>query len=595
MKQFLITLAGVFCGLLLFFLGLPVLVLGVIAGSTQPAPTPANAVLSLDLRQTLQDQDPAAALPFLNGRSLSVVSVVQGLSRAAQDPAVKGLLIRLPEGGLAPAQADEIRLALKGFRKSGKYAIAYSQGIYPSGVSTATYMLGTAADQFWMQPGSALQSTGLASEDLFLKRFFDKYGVTADFQQRQQYKTAVNPLLYDDYTPAHREAELGWMTSVYDTELAAAAQDRNLDPAAVKATLAAGPYSAEDAQAKRLIDHVGDLQAAVQALGAHAGGGAKLVDFAQYRSARTGAAANAGGPVIALIGAEGDIVTGTGSNQGLTSARAGVYSDDVAKAFQDAIHDDRVKAIVFRVSSPGGSDTASVQIASAVQAARAAHKPVVVSMGTYAASGGYWISAGADEIVAEPTTLTGSIGVFGGKMVVGPALARFGLDLRDLSVGGDFAGAYGSGQPFTPAQRATLSAWMDHIYTGFIAHVAEGRHLPPQRVAEIAKGRVWTGVQAQQLGLVDKLGGLPLAVREAKRLARLPADQAAPLRLTPSHTSPLDALTRMVGVSATSARTLSTAAWLLSDPRAQSALDELARARLQAQGEGAVLAPAPFH
>jgi protease IV len=595
MKQFLLTLAGVFCGLLLFFLGLPILALMVIAGSSQPAPAPANTLLSLDLRQSLSDQDPNTPLAFLNGRSLSVVSVVATLSRAAHDPSVKALLIRLPEGGLPPAQADEIRLAVKGFRGSGKPVLAYSQGIYPSGVSTATYMLGAAADQFWMQPGSALQSTGLASEDLFLKGFFDKYGLSADFQQRQQYKNAVNPLLYTDYTPAHREAELGWMTSVYDTELTTAARDRGQDPAAMKATLAAGPYSAEDAKAKRLIDQVGDLQAAVASLGARAGAGARLIDLASYKATRRTSPTVASGPAIALIGAEGDIVTGTADSQGLTGSKPGVYSDDVAKAFQAAIDDDEVKAIVFRVSSPGGSDTASVQIASAVQAARAAHKPVVVSMGTYAASGGYWISAGANEIVAEPTTLTGSIGVFGGKIVVGPALARFGLDLRDLSVGGDFSGAYGSAQPFTAAQRATLSAWMDHIYQRFIDHVADGRHLPPTRVAEIAKGRVWTGVQAQGLGLVDKVGGLAQAVADAKALAGLPSSQTVLLKATPSHKSPFDALTRMLGMGATSAHTLAAAAWVLSDPRAQSAMDELVRARLQSQGQGAVLAPTPFH
>ncbi len=595
MKQFLVTLAGVFCGLLLFFMGLPLLVLVLVAGAGAPQAGPANAVLSLDLRQTLSDMSPNSPLAFLNGRALSVVSVVETLNRAAHDPSVKGLLIRLPEGGLPPAQADEIRLAVKAFRGAGKLAIAYSQGIYPSGVSTATYMLGASADQFWMQPGSALQSTGLTSEDLFLKGFFDKYGITADFQQRAQYKNAVNPLLYSDYTPAHREAELGWMGSVFDTELTTAAHDRGLDPGAVRTLLSAGPYSAEDARTKRLIDRVGDLQAAVATLGARAGQGAKLIDFASYRASRRSAPVADGGPAIALIGAEGDIVTGTADAQGLTNAKAGVYSDDVAKAFEEAIRDDDVKAIVFRVSSPGGSDTASEQIASAVRAAVAAHKPVVVSMGTYAASGGYWISAGASEIVAEPTTLTGSIGVFGGKFVFGPALARFGLDLHDLSVGGDFAGAYGSAQPFTPAQRAVVSAWMDRIYQGFIARVAAGRHLSVQRVAEIAKGRVWTGAQAQGLGLVDRLGGLTEAVREAKRLANLPLDTPAALRLTPSHKSPLDAVTRMIGMGSASAHTLGAAAWVLSDPRAQSAMDALVRARLQADGQAAVLAPTPFH
>lgn len=593
MRQFLITLAGVFCGLLLFFVGLPLLVVSLVASSARPAPPPAASVIALDLRGGLTDQEATTPLAFLNGHSLSVVGIVRTLARAAQDPSVKGLLIRLPEGGMPPAQADEIRRAVKAFRASGKLAIAYSQGIYASGVSTATYMLGASADQFWMQPGAPLQSTGIASEDLFLKNFFDKYGISADFQQREQYKTAINPLLYSDYTPAHREEDLGWMNSVYDTELTTAAQDRGLDPAAVKAALASGPLSAEDAKAKRLIDQVGGLPAAVAALGARAGAGAKLIELTQYRDTRDTRPAPTGA-AIALIGAEGDIVTGTAANQGLTSAKPGVYSDDVAKAFETAIRDDDVKAIVFRVSSPGGSDTASEQIASAVAAAQAAHKPVVVSMGTYAASGGYWISAGAREIVAEPTTLTGSIGVFGGKMVFGPALARFGLDLHDLSVGGDFADAYGSAKPFSPTQRAALSGWMDRIYQGFIDHVAQGRRLTPARVGEIAKGRVWTGVQAQQLGLVDKLGGLEMAIAEAKRLGGLPAGSTPVLKLTPSHRSLLDVLQQSMGLGATSAHTLAAAAGVLSDPRTQLVLQELGRERLQSRGQGAVLAPTPL-
>jgi protease-4 len=594
MKQFLITLAGVFSGLLLFFVGLPLLLISLIAAGSQPAPPPAHTVLNLDLRQALTDQEPQSPLSFLNGRNLSLISVVETLSRASRDPNVQALLIRLPEGGTPPAQADELRQAIKGFRASGKLVIAYSQGIYASGVSTATYMLGASADQLWMQPGAPMQASGIAAEDLFLKRFFDKYGLTADYQQRKEYKNAVNPLLYDDYTPAHREAELGWMNSVYDTELTAAAQDRKQDPAAFKAVIAGAPYDAGEALAHHLIDRVGELQDAIDVLKARAGAGAELVELAKYRNTPRTTTAAPAGSAIALIGAEGDIVTGTSNSQGLTSSSSGVYSDDVAKAFQDAIADDQVKAIVFRVSSPGGSDTASEQILSAVKAAKAAHKPVVVSMGTYAASGGYWISSNASEIVAEPTTLTGSIGVFGGKLAYGQALARFGLDLRSLSVGGDFAGAYGSGQPFTPSQKAKISAWMDHIYDGFVQRVATGRNLPAARVQEIAKGRVWTGVQAKQLGLVDKLGGLNLAVGEAKRLANLPASESVVLKVMPAKKTPLETLQKAIGLNTTSTRAVSTALWLLDDPRARMALDELARARLQADGQGAVLAPTPL-
>ena len=172
------------------------------------------------------------------------------------------MLVRLPEGGIEPGLADELRLAIKHFRASGKPVIAHSQGLYPSGVVTATYMLGAAAGELWMQPGASFQVTGIANEDLFFKRAFDKYGVKADYEQRYEYKNAVNGYLYDDYTPAHREAELSWMGSVYDTDIAAAAADRKLDPAALKTTLEAGPYLADEALAKHLIDHVGQVHEA---------------------------------------------------------------------------------------------------------------------------------------------------------------------------------------------------------------------------------------------------------------------------------------------------------------------------------------------
>jgi protease-4 len=590
MKQFLVTVAGVFSGLLLFFLGLPLLFVVIVASAAKPPPPTQNAVLSLDLREKFPDQDPSNPFVFLGARPMSTLSIAATLRRAAHDPDVKGLLIRLPEDGMAPAQADELRVQLRDFVKAGKPVIAHSQGLYASGISTATYMLGAASGDFWMQPGASLQSTGISSEDTFLKRFFDKYGLKADYQQRYEYKNAVNGLLYDDYTPAHRQAELGWMTSIYTSELATAASDRKMDVKALTAAIEGGPYGAEDAQAKGLIDHVGEVEAAQSALLAKAGENAKLVDFQQYRSTRKPQPTAAGAPVIAYIGAEGDIVTGTGADQGFGGSN-NIYSDDVAKAFYDAIHDDQVKAIVFRVSSPGGSDTASEQILAAVQAAKAAHKPVVVSMGTYAASGGYWISSQASEIVAEPTTLTGSIGVFGGKLVIGPALARFGIDQRDLRVGGEFAGAYGSATAFTPTQRAAVSAWMDRIYNNFVARVATGRRLPLDKVQAIARGRVWTGEQALKLGLVDKIGGFGLATSEAQRLAGIPASEHVIVKSISPKRSPLDVLSHAMGMGSTSLKALSIAVQALSDPRTQAALADIDRLRLQARGAATVLAP----
>ena len=589
MKQFLTTLAGVVAGLVLFFVGVPILLGLALLAATRPAATPARTVLSLDLRQPLADQDAQNPLAFLGGRPLSVLSVVRGLQQAAGDPAVKALLVRLPEGGISPAAADELRAALLDFRAAGKPVIAHSQGLYPSGQPVATYMLGAASgDGFWMQPQASLQAVGAAVEDTFFKRAFDKYGVQADYQQRYEYKNAVDPYLHDDYTPAHREAELGWLGSVYGTETAQAAADRRQDASALRRTLEAGPYLAEAARAHRLIDHVGQVAEAEAALKARAGSGAELLDFTAYHPPK----APRGGDAVAVIGAEGAITTGV-SHDTTFGSGSGVKSDDVARAFQAAAADRSVKAIVFRVSSPGGSDTASEEILAALRAAQAAGKPVVVSMGTYAASGGYWISSGAREIVADPTTLTGSIGVFGGKFVLGPALARFGVDTRSLAVGGGYADAFGSGKPFTPEQRAAFSGWMDQIYAGFIGRVAQGRHLSPDRVREIAKGRVWTGAQARDLGLVDKLGGFSVAVIEAERLAKLPTDGTVPLKRIAGKTTLFGEVGSGVSTAGAALKVAAALVEATHGVHGRAVLGAVDRVRLSSEGQASVLAAVP--
>ncbi|OYW98727.1 MAG: signal peptide peptidase SppA [Caulobacter vibrioides] len=592
MKQFFLTVAGVFVGLLLFVVGVPFLLIAMAAGAARPAPVPSHAVLQLDLRNGLSDQEPKSPFAAFGNSGGSVISVIETLRRAEKDDKVKAILVRLPEGGVAPAAADELRLAFKHFREVGKKPIyAHSQGLYPSGMVTSTYMLGAATSEFWMQPDSSFQAVGIASESMFFKRFFDKYGVKAEYEQRYEYKNAVNPYLYNDYTPAHRESTLSWMGSVYRTALTSAAVDRKQDASKLLKTLEGGPYIAQEAQAKGLIDKVGQVSD-IQAFALEkAGKGAKLVDFDDYAS-RSKPPTVKTGPAIAVIGAEGAIVTGTDASGSPFGGDSNVYSDDVAQAFRNATEDKDVKAIVFRVSSPGGSDTASEQILASLEAAKKAGKPVVVSMGTYAASGGYWISSQADSIIAQPSTLTGSIGVYGGKFAIGDALARFGVDTRDLHVGGDYSQAFGSAEGFTPEQRAKFAGWMDRIYAGFITRVAEGRNLPPAKVREIAKGRVWTGEQAKQLGLVDELGGFYEAVEKAKALAKLKGDIR--IKHMQGGSSPFEAFEKFLGVSETSAKTLAAAAWVLGDPRSQAILDEMAKARLRASPGGAsVLADMP--
>jgi len=592
MKQFLITVAGVLVGLTLFAVALPIVFISLVVGASRPAPPPARMVLSLDLRGELSDQESKNPIAFLRGDGHSVMGVEQSLRRAETDDAVKGLFVRLPETGMEPAAADELRVAFKRFRATGKPILVHAQGLYSEGFVTSTYELAAASGDVWLQPASVFQVTGIASEDMFFKRLFDQHGVIADYQQRFEYKNAVNPYLYSDYTPAHRQAELSWMGSVYDTAVADVAADRGRAPADVKALLEAGPWSAEDARAKGLIDQVGQVQEAQNAILAKAGGGARLVEFGDYAARARPAATSLGGPKVAVIEAEGAIMTGRGEAPSPLGGGDAIRSDAVSKAFYDAIDDKAVRAIVFRVSSPGGSDTASEQILAAVRAAKAAGKPVVVSMGTYGASGGYWIASQASEIIAEPTTLTGSIGVFGGKFVLGPALARFGVDVRGLNVGGDFAGAFGTGAPMTPKQRAAFSDWMDRIYQGFVARVAQGRRLPIDRVREIAKGRVWTGAQAKSLGLVDGVGGFYQAVDRAKALGGIRGE--ARLETFGGPSSPFEALQRMFGADSQVARMASAVLYLAGDPQARALMAGLRDARLRADG-ATVLAADPLH
>lgn len=590
MKQFLITVGAVLTAFFLFFVALPFIVIVSIASAAKPV-VPSSIALVVDLREGLTDQSRPSPVEFLTGRTLSTLDVVQALHNASSDPKVKSVLVRLPEGGMMPAAAEEIRTAIHDVRKAGKPVIAHSQGLYPDTLVLASYAVGTAADELWMQPHSAFQVTGIATESLFYKRAFDKYGLSPQMEQRQEYKNAVNPYLYDDYTPAHREATVSMLGGIYDSLTAAAAQDRpepKRDAAALKAVLEAGPYSAAQALELGLISHVGGVAEAENAALGKGGDNTRLLDVRNYnRTAFQNGTVN-----IALINAEGPIVTGKGTGSPWGSDTR-ILSDDTAQAFRSAIDDDSIKAIIFRVSSPGGSDTASEQISQAVKAAKDAGKPVIVSMGDYAASGGYWISADASAIVANPSTLTGSIGVYGGKLAIGDALSRFGLDLRQIGVGGEYAGAYASGKNFTPAQKAAMSGWIDEIYEAFIQKVAQGRNLPPETVRDIAKGRVWTGAQAQGIGLVDKLGGFHTAIAEARRLAKVSDTARVRLVRFPDQSSPFAGFGATAEATGRGMKALSLIGWALSDPQAETVLREAEHARLRQEG-ATVLAPEPY-
>ena len=591
MKQFFLTVLGVFTGLVLFLVVVPMVLIIAAAASTSKPVTPANTVLELDLREGLSDQPSTNPFSVFGGSGLSVMKVVDTLAQAERDKQVKVLLVRLPEGGVTPASADEVRQAILRFEKSGKTVIAHSQGFQPVGTVISSYMVGAAASQLWMQNTASFQVSGFSSDEMFLGRAFDKYGVRADFEQRYEYKNAVNQYTQSDFTGPHREAMTAWMTSVYNQALAAIATDRKTPVEALKTTIESGPYSAAQALSLKLIDKIGQVEEAETEAKRLAGGKAKILEFADYASTQ-GERTGSGTSAIAIVGGEGAIVTGRGGSAGFGGGSS-IHSDETAKAIYDAIEDKDVKAIVFRVSSPGGSPEASEQILAAVRAARKAGKPVVVSMGAYAASGGYWISSEADWIVAQPSTITGSIGVFGGKFVIADALARFGVDVRGISVGGEYADAFSPTEPFTPAQRAAFSASMDRTYEEFVSRVATGRHLPEARVREIARGRVWTGAQALPLGLVDQLGGVTEAVIKARELARIPTGQSVRYKRFPKPSSPWEALSSAFGVSSEAAHALVAIGGVMADPQVQATLRTVQTERMRSSG-AVVMADQPL-
>ncbi len=587
MKQFFLTMLGVFAGLVTFFIILPVIgliLLAAAAGSAKPT-TPTNAVLELDLREGLTDQMPTN--PFaMFGSGTSVMQIVDTLAQAETDSNIKVLLVRAPEAGMTPAYADEIRQAIQRFRKSGKTVIAHSQGFMPMGAVVSSYMVASSADELWMQNTSSFQATGLAAESMFLGRALQRYGVTADFEQRYEYKNAVNEFTQSDYTPAHREAMLAWMNSLHETALATIAADRDMTPQALKAAIEAGPYTSERAVELKLVDRLGQVEEAEAAAREKAGKDAKIVKFGEYASMkgmRSASGSNAKS-TIAIVGGEGAIMTGRSGTASPFGSSAEIRSDDLARSIYQAVDDKDVKAIVFRVSSPGGSPDASEQVLAALRAAKAAGKPVVISMGSYAASGGYWISSEADWIVAQPSTLTGSIGVYGGKIAFADALARFGIDTRGLSVGGEFADAYNTRQGFDASQRAAVSASMDLIYEQFVQRVAAGRKLPVDRVREIARGRVWTGAQAHELGLVDELGGITEAIAKARQLAEIPSAEHVKYKRFPGVQSPWEALAMAFGTSGQAAQALIRIGGVLGDPAAEAVIDRVQTQRLRAEG-----------
>lgn len=495
-------------------------------------------LLELDLTVLPAAPGPDDRLARLRGRGQHQLRpTLRALHEAAADRHVAGLVIKV--GGRLPwAAMQELRLGVSAFGTSGKPTVAWAES-FGEGGDTAAYVLAAACDEIWLQPGGGLALLGVGVETTFVRGALDKLGVEPQLEQRYEYKNAADRVLRTGFTDAHRAALDRLAESIFDDALTAIADGRGMSAGRVRELADTGPRTAVEAREAGLVDRLGYRDEVYAAVRERAGGEPELLFADRWRPPRRPVAAlrQRRGGHVALVEARGAIASGR-SRRGPLGRQVG--SDTIAAALRAAAGDDRVRAVVLRVDSPGGSAVASEVIWREVSRVGAAGKPVVVSMGDVAASGGYYIACPAEVIVALPSTLTGSIGVFGGKVVTRELLDRIGLTTGTVARGAH-ALMFSPRRGFSDDERARLAATIDAIYADFVAKVAQGRGRSMADIDSVARGRVWTGTDAVRVGLVDEIGDLRDAVRIARERARLPAD--APVRRA-VHVSPLRRLGR---------------------------------------------------
>ncbi|MFM8707523.1 MAG: signal peptide peptidase SppA [Planctomycetia bacterium] len=489
--------------------------------------------------------------------------IVERLDKAATDPRVKGLVLSIQSPSLGRGRAEELRAAIGRIRKAGKPVAAHLVGAEP-----VHYMLASACDTVAMPPAATLEITGVRTEVTFFKAMLDKLGVDAEILQVGEFKGAGEPLTRTSMSPQLRAQYEQFVGDLYEQLVERIAADRTLPAEQVRTLIDTGVFTPEAAVEAKLIDMVayedevisglaGRLKIdqpkvardyAQQKLDNDFSGIGGLVKLVELLSGQNQSAAVGKDRQIAIIYLTGEIKEGKGKDELLAGGSAG--SDSVIKAIRDAAKDDKVAAIVLRIDSPGGSALASDLI---WREAERTTKPVVASLSDTAASGGYYVAVAADRIVAAPGTLTGSIGVVGGKIAVGKALEKYGVHTDVVSKGRN-AGWLSMQTPFTEQEREAFLATMKDVYRLFTSKVAAGRKLDMENLAKLAEGRVFTGRMAKELGLVDRLGTLDDAIDEAKKLAGIDDDEAVERVLLPEPRGLFDDLFGMSGEAAPVAR-----------------------------------------
>jgi protease-4 len=497
-----------------------------------------NSTLVLRFAGDLPEMEPAGLFsPFIEGPP-TVRGFVDMLRKAKTDSRITSVILKPTGAGALWAKVQEVRDAVADFRRSGKPIVAYLE--YGG---EQEFYLATACDKVFLMPSATLDLTGMASYELFLRGTLDKIGAYPDALHIGEYKTASNNFTEKTFTPAHREMAESLNTDLYEQLVRGIADGRHKSEREVKSLIDHGPFLPEDALRAGLIDDLAyedEIDDKVK-LGA---GKTNTVDMNDYRQVSAGSRYSRGSR-IAVIYASGIIASGKSSYDSTGGQVVG--ADTIVEYLRKARADGSVKAIVLRVDSPGGSAIASDVIWREVLLTKK-QKPLVASMSDVAASGGYYIAMPADAIVAEPSTLTGSIGVVLTKFVIDGTLKKLGMNIEGVSQG-KYADLYSPVRPFSADERSKMAAYMQATYDTFVEKAAQGRNTTPEKIDAVGQGRVWTGRQAKQIGLVDDLGGLDRALALAKQRAKIALDADVELVIYPPKKSFYDVLTNPLGAS----------------------------------------------
>lgn len=584
MKTFFASLGGAVIGSILGLVLLVLIGTGLIqlavndainsASGPETGQDDGNAiVLTLDLRNGYSDQAASSGPEVIFGGGVGFIDIVSKLDAAASDEQVKGLFIRGSEFGIGSARAEEYRDAFLKFKAADKFIIAHTQGTYGGGPSA--YRAIASADEIWAQPGTDLIASGLALETLFLKGLFDNISVTPEFEALYEYKNAPSTYEEETYTEPHRRAMTELAESLWSISLSDIAADRGMSVSEVQTLLESTPMGAQAMVDANLATSLGWPEDALDTALERAGEDSISVALGSYEAPSS----PFGSPVIAIVGGQGPIITGSAGGS-LFQEGSGFASDTIAEAILEAGRDEDVQAIVFRVDSPGGSPSASDQIWRAIERIQEEEeKPVIVSMASVAASGGYYVSTGADWIIANRTTITGSIGIFGGKFAIDEGLARIGVNAESIKVGGSFTGAFTTMEGFTDDQRVMVRSWLQRGYDRFTGLVSEGRGLSLEQVDQVARGRVWSGEDAIGRGLVDQLGGLTTALAKAKELAEIDAETEVRIVAYPMSAGGIPFLSSSTGATAQELKAIGQLATAINDPEIQALITEVEAAR----------------